>query len=319
MSMLFYVLLQVVIFVLIAPLPTGIIRKVKALFGKRQGAPILQPYYDIIKLLKKPSVTISTTTSFVHVITPYILLGSMLAAATLVPITTKLPIVTSLTDILHGDAIMLIYTLALGGFFLTLTALDSSSTFGGMGSSRENTLTSIIEPSFIITIVSIALLYGSTDLLHIMTESTKTAPLSDPLHILLLLTLLMITIAETARIPIDDPSTHLELTMIHEAMILEYSGRHLGLIELAAHVKQLIFITLIANVFFPHDQWIAIGGILGVILSILIYIVKVVLIGLVLALIETNTVKLRIFSIANYASIAVILSLLGFLCLYILV
>lgn len=307
-----YTFLQTLLMIILAPLPCGIIKKVKARFQKRRGASIFQPYYDLYKLLKKPGVTISTTASKVFVITPYILLGSTLAAASLVPLTTKIPVS------LPGDVIVLIYTLALGGFFLTLTALDTSSTFGGMGSSRENTLTSIIEPALIITMIALCVYYRSTNLQQIMLKSQASLPLFDSLHLLLLVALFMVTIAETARIPIDDPSTHLELTMIHEAMILEYSGRHLGLIELAAYIKQLIYITLIANIFFPHDQFIAMSGLGGVALSLAVFVGKVLVISLILGLIETNTVKLRFFSIANYAALAVIFSLLGFLCLYIL-
>lgn len=307
-----YTVIQTLLMIILAPLPCGIIRKIKARFQKRRGASIFQPYYDLIKLLKKPGVTISTTSSKIFVITPYILLGSTLVAASFVPLTTKIPVT------LPGDAIVLIYTLALGGFFLTLTALDTSSTFGGMGSSRENTLTSIIEPSLIIAIVALSVYHHSTNLQTIMLGSLTTTPLSDAFHLFLLIALFMVTIAETARIPIDDPSTHLELTMIHEAMILEYSGRHLGLMELAAYLKQLIYITLIANIFFPHDQFIMFQGVGGILLSLAVFVLKIVVISIIMGLIETNTVKLRFFTIANYAALAVIFSLLGFICLYIL-
>ena len=306
-----YTFVQIIIMLLLAPLPGGIIKKIKARFQKRRGASIFQVYYDIWKLLKKPGVTISTTSSKVFLVTPYILFGSTLLAGTLVPLSTKI------STILPGDMLVLLYTLALGGFFLTLAALDTSSTFGGMGSSRENTLKSIIEPALIIALVTMAVYYGSTDLRKIMLASAETSWNIDPVQLLVLLALFMVTIAETARIPIDDPSTHLELTMIHEAMILEYSGRHLGLVELAAYLKQLIYITLIANIFFPHDQFISYDGALGIALSLAILVVKVIAISIIIGLIETNTVKLRFFSIANYAAFAVILSLLGFLCVYI--
>ena len=310
-TLVIYSFLQIIIMLLLAPLPCGIIKKIKARFQKRRGASVFQVYFDIWKLLKKPGVTISTTSSKIFLVTPYILFGSTLLACALVPLSTKIAVT------LPGDMLVLVYTLALGGFFLTLAALDTSSTFGGMGSSRENTLKSIIEPALIIVLVTLAVYYGSTDLRNIMLASANSSLSIDPVHLLLLLTLLMVTIAETARIPIDDPSTHLELTMIHEAMILEYSGRHLGLVELAAYLKQLIYITLIANIFFPHDQFISYDGALGIALSLAILVVKVIAISIIIGLIETNTVKLRFFSIANYAAFAVILSLLGFLCVYI--
>ena len=291
-TLVLYTFMQIIIMLLLAPLPGGIIKKIKARFQKRRGASIFQVYYDIWKLLKKPGVTISTTSSKVFLVTPYILFGSTLLAGTLVPLSTKI------STILPGDMLVLLYTLALGGFFLTLAALDTSSTFGDMGSSRENTLKSIIEPALIIALVTLAVYYGSTDLRNIMLASAETSWNIDPVQLLVLLALFMVTIAETARIPIDDPSTHLELTMIHEAMILEYSGRHLGLMELAAYLKQLIYITLIANIFFPHDQFISLDGALGILLSLAVLVIKVIIISIIVVI---SIISFILFIVSHYS------------------
>jgi formate hydrogenlyase subunit 4 len=137
--------------------------------------------------------------------------------------------------------------------------------------------------------------------------------LVHPVYIMVFLAIFIIIIAETSRIPVDDPATHLELTMVHEAMILEYSGRHLALMELGASVKQLVFISLLVNIFIPHDQFIAISGVGAIVLSLLIYIVKVIFAAILIAVAEISTVKFRLFSVPNLAALSFILSFLGFL------
>jgi formate hydrogenlyase subunit 4 len=138
-------------------------------------------------------------------------------------------------------------------------------------------------------------------------------PLVHPVFLMIFLSLFIVLIAETARIPVDDPSTHLELTMVHEAMILEYSGRHLALVEYAAAVKQLTLMTLLVNVLLPHDQFIAFSGLAALPLSLLVYFGKIVLLSLIMAVFEVNTVKFRLFSIPNLAALSFILSFLGVL------
>lgn len=308
-----YILFQVLLALLLAPLLSGVIRKIKALTQKRKGAPLLQMYRDLFKLLKKQSV-VSETASWLFKAAPWIVLATSLAAALLIPFTARI-----LPDQLPGDLIMLFYLLALGRFFLVLAGMDTGSAFGGMGSSREAMIAALIEPSILVSIFAIGLFAGSTSVLDILRAAQLSGvPLAQPLFILVGLALFIVLIAETARIPVDDPATHLELTMVHEAMILEHSGRHLALMEHGAAVKQLVLMSLLANVCLPHDQWIALAGIGGLLLSVLVYIIKIIAVAILVAVAESATVKFRFFSVPNLAALAFILSFLGFLQFYIL-
>lgn len=313
MSSVNYILVQIMIIFLVAPLVNGVIKKVKALSQKRKGAPVFQMYFDIFKLVKKSSV-VSEVSSWIFKATPFIVFATALAAAMLVPVTTKLQ-----AGQIPGDFIILVSILALGRFFMMAAALDTASTFGGMGSSREAMISSLIEPTILISLFTVGLISGSTSLSAIMTAVQGTGlPLTNPVYIMVFLSLLIVTIAETSRTPVDDPSTHLELTMVHEAMILEYSGRGLALMEYGAAVKQLTFITLLVNIFIPTDQLLGSTGISALALSLLIYIIKVLILAIVIAIVEVKTVKLRLFSIPNLAALAFILAFLGILQYFIL-
>lgn len=301
-----YIFIQIFTIILIAPLSYGIIIKIKALTQKRKGPPILQMYFDLYKLFKKKTV-ISEVSSWIFKTTPYIVFATATIGTLFVPVTTLYT-----QRGFSGDIIMLVYILALGRFFVAISALDTASTFGGMGSSREVMISSLMEPSLLVSVFTIGLVAKSTSIYEIM-KSMKSFNFvfEQPVFIMMFISLFIIIIAETTRIPIDDPSTHLELTMVHEAMILEYSGRHLALIELGAAIKQLILITLMVNIFMPHDQFIAISGIGALGISLLIYLAKVIFMSILIALVEVNTVKLRFFSVPNLAALSFILSLLG--------
>lgn len=306
-------LIQLLIILLLAPMVGGVIKKIKALSQKRKGAPILQMYYDLYKLIKKESV-VSETSSWIYRATPYIVFSAAAAGACLVPVTTLLPSAT-----VSGDIILLFYLLALGRFFMCLSALDTGSTFGGMGSSREAMISSLIEPSILVSVFTIGLIADSTSISRMMgAMSDSGTPLFRPVFILTFIAMIIITLAETSRIPVDDPATHLELTMVHEAMLLEYSGRHLALMEYGSAVKQLILITLTINLFLPVDQLIPFSGAAALILSIVLYFLRVVFLAAVIAVIEVSTVKFRIFSIPNLAALSFILSFLGFLQYFVL-
>ncbi|HEY5466994.1 MAG TPA: NADH-quinone oxidoreductase subunit H [Clostridia bacterium] len=313
MSTIGSIVLQVLVILAAAPLVNGIIRKVKAFTQKRQGASVFQMYFDLYKLMGKSAV-VSCVSSWIFKATPYIVFSTALAAALLVPVSTRvMPIPFA------GDFILMVSVLALGRFFMMLAALDTASTFGGMGSSREAMISSLVEPSILVSLFTVGLMSGSTSVARMMTAMENLGlPLAYPALIMVFLALLIILVAETSRLPVDDPSTHLELTMVHEAMILEYSGRHLALMEYGAAVKQLTLITLLVNVLVPHDQLITIAGIGAVALSLLLYLVKVVLASVLLAVIEVNTVKFRLFSIPNLAALAFILAFLGFLQVFVL-
>ena len=306
-------IVQFLVILLLAPLVGGVIKKIKAFSQKRKGAPILQNYYDLLKLVRKESV-VSETSSWIYKATPYIMFSTAAAAALLVPVTTLLP-----AEPFFGDIILLFYLLALGRFFMCLSALDTGSTFGGMGSSREAMISSLIEPSILVSVFTIGLISGSTSIYQMMySMRTIGNPLFHPVFILTFLAMLIITLAETSRIPVDDPATHLELTMVHEAMLLEYSGRHLALMEYGAAIKQLILITLIVNLFLPMDQLIPFSGAGAVLLGIIFYVIKVAFVAIIIAIAEVSTVKFRFFSIPNLAALSFILSFLGFLQYFVL-
>lgn len=306
-------LIQLLLILLLAPMVGGLIKKIKAFSQKRQGAPVLQMYFDLFKLMKKETV-VSETASWIYKATPYIVFSTAAAAALLVPVTTTLPMVP-----FPGDIILLFYLLALGRFFMCISALDTGSTFGGMGASREAMISSLIEPSILVSVFTIGLIAGSTSIHQMMVTMAATEnSLLQPVFILTFLAMLIIILAETSRIPVDDPATHLELTMVHEAMLLEYSGRHLALMEYGAAVKQLILITLVVNLFLPVDQLIPVAGAGGFLLSVALYFVRVVLLSIIIAVTEISTVKFRFFSIPNLAALAFILSFLGFLQYFIL-
>ena len=303
MSIVVSVLVQLLAILLLAPLVNGVIKKVKALTQKRKGAPLLQQYRDLRKLLKKTAV-VSDTSSWIFKAAPYVVLATAIGAALLVPVSTRLAGAS-----FPGDLILFFYLLTLGRFFLILAGMDTASTFGGMGSSREAMISALVEPAVLVTVFTLGLKAGSTSGFAVLQASQAAGiPLLQPVYLLTALSLLIVIIAETSRIPVDDPATHLELTMVHEAMILEYSGRHLALMEYGAAVKQLALLTLWVNVFFPHEAMAALaaGSAAALALSLVIYAAKVCLAAVLVAAIEAGTVKFRFFSVPNLAALAFI-------------
>ena len=307
------ILAQTIVLLAVSPFIVGLIRKVKARLQSRRGASVFQPYRDLAKLFRKQPV-VSTTTSWIFTATPYLLFASTLAAGLLVPVfASKTPLSFA------GNIIALVYLFALGTFFLILAGLDAGSAFGGMGSSREAIVASLTEPAMILSIFAIALTAGSTNLSTIVHKTALLEGIvTDPLpHLMALAALFIVAIAETGRVPVDNPATHLELTMIHEAMILEYSGRYLALVEWAAGLKLLVFLTLIANVFAPWG--IATTGepvALGV--GVATYLVKVSGLAVLIAVLESMFAKLRLFRVTDLLGVAFILALLGLVFFYVL-
>lgn len=318
MATITYLLLQLVMVLLLAPLANGVIGKVKALTQKRTGAPVLQMYFDLFKLMHKSAV-VSDVSSWIFRATPYIVFATSLAAALLVPVSVEILPAGNMLSALPGDLILLFYLLALGRFFLCLAALDTGSTFGGMGSSREVMISSLIEPSIIVVVFTLGLMSKSTSVFSVMASMAHSgSSFIGPVTILLFLAMLIVLIAETSRIPIDDPATHLELTMVHEAMLLEYSGRHLALMEYGAAIKQLMLMTLMVNVFLPFDLLLPGTGFVVAALSLVIYLAKMLFLALIISLIEVITVKVRFFSIPNLAALSFILAFLGFMQYFVL-
>src|SRR4026207_1065531 len=319
-------LAQAIVLLAVSPAIVGLIKKVKARFQCRQGAGILQPYADLKKLFRKQPV-VSTTTSWIFTATPYIVFASTVTAGLLVPIfVSQMPlnfagnIIAFVYLLALGTFFLLLAScLALGPFFLTLAGLDAGSPFGGRGSSREAIVASLTEPAMIMAIFAIALTAGSTNLSTIVHRTALLEGIvTDPSpHLMALAAVFIVALAETGRVPVDNPATHLELTMIHEAMVLEYSGRYLALLEWASAIKLLVFLTLIANVFAP---WGIATSFTPMALSIglAVYLVKVAGLGLLIGTIECMFAKLRLFRITDPLGVALLLALLGLLFFYIL-
>lgn len=302
---------QMGVVLLLAPGLTGFVRLVKARLLRRRGPSVLQPYRDIMRLCRKEAI-VADTASWLFAVTPYLVFAATWVAAALVP--------TFATGLIFGwtaDLIALIALLATARFFLALAGMDVGTSFGGIGASREVMIASLAEPAMLLIVFALALVAGSTQL------STIAAVFATPavgLRVTLAMTLIalvMVAIAENARIPVDNPSTHLELTMVHEAMVLEYSGRHLAMIELAASLKLLLYLSLICAVFTPWGLAPAAGDPAALATGFAAYIVKLAIGGVLLALFETAIAKMRVFRVPAFLSVALMLGLLGTLLLFV--
>ena len=289
----------------VAPLLTGFIRKVKARLLRRQGPPLIQPYRDLIKLMRK-DVVLADSASWLFRVAPYLIFAATWVAASLVP-TFR----TGLLFSWSADLIAIIALLGSARFFLALAGLDVGTSFGGIGSSREVMIASLAEPAMIMIVFTLALIAGSTQL------STMAAFMASPavgLRVslaLALLALIMVAIAENGRIPVDNPATHLELTMVHEAMVLEYSGRHLALIELSASLKLVVYVSLIACLFAPWGLTGAAAGMAALAIGVTAYIGKLAAGGFLLAVFETSIAKMRVFRVPEFLGAALMLGLLA--------
>ena len=294
------VLLELVLLVLLGPLVTGIIQKLKARLQCRQGAGILQPYRDLAKLLRKGTVQADTASGFFHSI-PVLVLAATVAAGALVPVLRAGAPAFAL-----GDALMLLGLLALARFLTAVGAFDAGGAFGGMGASREMTIAPLVEPVLMMVVFSTAIAAGTTELgalaAHRGTSWIFAWRAADFLGFAAMLVLLP---AETGRIPVDNPDTHLELTMLHEGMLLEHSGPGLGCMLLASHTRQIVTLALVATLFFP----IAADGALAVdlLLGAGAFAAKILVLAIFLALVESSYAKLRLFRVPQYLGI-------GFVC-----
>lgn len=302
---------QMTLVLALAPALTGFVRKCRAYFQRRQGTSILQPYRDLARLLRK-DVVLAENASWLFRAAPYLVFAGTWVAAALVP-----TFAVGLMFSWSADLIAIIALLGSARFFLALAGLDVGTSFGGIGSSREVMIASLAEPAMIMTVFTLALVAGSTQLSTIaQTMTFAHVGLRVSLG-LALVALILVAIAENGRIPIDNPSTHLELTMVHEAMVLEYSGRHLAMIDLAAELKLLLYISLIGCVFVPFGlvgpespTWAYATGITA-------YGVKLAIFGALLAVFETATAKMRVFRVPGFLGIALMLGFLGTLLLFV--
>jgi formate hydrogenlyase subunit 4 len=294
------VLVEMMLLVLLGPLVTGAIQKMKARLQCRQGAGILQPYRDLAKLLRKGTVQADTTSGFFRSI-PVLVLASTVAASALVPVVRLGPPAFPL-----GDAVMLLGLLALARFLTAVGALDAGGAFGGMGASREMTVAPLVEPVLMMVVFSTAVAAGTTELgtlaAHRGTSWFLAWRAADFLGFAAMLVLLP---AETGRIPVDNPDTHLELTMLHEGMLLEHSGPGLACMTLASHTRQVVTLALVAALFFPVTSMGE--GAVGVVIGGGAFAVKIAVLAIFLALVESSYAKLRLFRVPQYLGV-------GFVC-----
>lgn len=308
------IVLQVVdaaLILALAPLMTGIVRKVKARLHGRRGASVFQPYRDLLRLLRKEAVVAHNATWLFRAV-PYVVFTATWLAAALVP--------TFATDLVLGptaDFIALVALLGSARFFLALAGMDVGTSFGGIGSSREVMIATLAEPAMLMVIFTVSLLIGSTSL-----STISSFILNHELGLrvslgLGLVALTMVAIAENARIPVDNPATHLELTMVHEAMVLEYSGRHLALIEAASMLKLLLYVSLIGCVFAPWGLAQPGAGIGGFLVGLGSYAGKLLIGAVLLGVFETTIAKMRVFRVSEFLGGALLLGLLGVVLLYV--
>jgi formate hydrogenlyase subunit 4 len=302
---------QMLLVLLLSPLLTGFVRKVKARLLRRQGPPLLQPYRDLIRLMRK-EVVLAESASWLFRVIPYIVFAGTWVAASLVP-TFRSGLLFSWS----ADLIALIALLGSARFFLALAGLDVGTSFGGIGSSREVMIASLAEPAMLMIVFTLALVAGSTQLSAMAAYMVSgEAGLRVSLG-LALLALIMVALAENARIPIDNPATHLELTMVHEAMVLEYSGRHLALIDLSSQLKLLFYISVIGCLFTPWGIAPPNGSAAEIAIGVASYVGKLAVGGVLLAVFETSIAKMRVFRVPAFLGAALMLGLLGTLLLFV--
>jgi formate hydrogenlyase subunit 4 len=280
----------------IAPLVSGVITKIKNNLRFRSGQSIFQPYRNLKKLFLKEEV-ISKHVSWIFMVTPFIVLASSVAASLVVPVF----IVLTKTQQL-GDLLLLVFLFSLGRFFLALAALDTASAFAGMGSSREMFISAFTEAVAILSIFAICLNLGTTNLAAVNLYTIRLPT------IIAAISLFMVILAETSRIPIDNPETHLELTMIHEAMVLEYSGRSLALIELASYIKQVVFFSLIGTILMPAFLS---NGLLRNFTVFSAYLAKLFALCVLVSFIEVHLAKMRLFRTVDFFSFSFVLALVA--------
>ncbi len=298
--------IEALLYLALAPLLVGWVRKVRARLQNRRGAALLQPYRDLRKLFVKEA-RVAHTASPLFRLAPYVVLtATWLAAASIPMVALDLPIATV------ADIIVLVGLLALARVFLALAAMDVGTAFGGMGASREMLISALAEPALLMAVFTLAMTAHSTNLTILIGHHLSDDFLLRPSYLFALVGLILVAIAETGRIPIDNPATHLELTMVHEAMVLEYSGRHLAMLEAAAQIKLMLYGVLIANIFLP---WGIAQSLTPTALAVglMAILLKLALLGVALAVAETVVAKLRLFRAPAFLNLALLLSLLGLL------
>ncbi|MCA2226736.1 respiratory chain complex I subunit 1 family protein [Nonomuraea aurantiaca] len=298
--------LQVLVVAAGAPLLAGLMRQVRARLEGRAGAGVRQPWRDLRKLARKERIA-PHGTGYLFRAAPPLLAGTTLVVAAAVPLVTAASPLDGVADLFAVAAL-----LALGSVALALGGLDTGTAFGGMGASREMTVLALVEPTILLAVFALSIRVGTTDLGAIVTE-TASSPLSviSPVSLLAAVALAVVTIAESGRIPVDNPSTHLELTMIHEAMILEYAGPDLALIEWASAMRLTVMLGLFTGLFAPAGIATAGAGPIMLLVAVVAFALKVALLGGVLAAGEVFMAKLRLFRVPELLAGSFLMALLA--------
>lgn len=302
---------QMLLVLLLAPWLTGLVRKIQARLLGRRGPGLIQPYRDLAKLMRK-DVVLAENASWLFRVSPYLIFAATWVAASLVP-----TFATGLMFSWSADLIAIIALLASARFFLALAGMDAGTSFGGIGASREMLFASLAEPAMLLIVFTLALVAGSTQLASVAAFIASPEVGLRVSLALALIGLMMIALAETGRIPVDNPATHLELTMVHEAMVLEYSGRHLAMIEFAASLKLLLYLSLIVGVFVPWSLAPVQASPIAYLIGAGLYVIKLALVGVLLAVFETGIAKMRVFRVPEFLGAALMLGLLGMLLMFV--
>jgi formate hydrogenlyase subunit 4 len=290
------ILIHCVLIICMPPLLLGVINRTKATFAGRTGASLLQPYYDLFRLLRKGSV-FSRTTTWVFRAGPIVTLAATLAASLLIPLGNHLPPLS-----FNGDMILFVYLLALGRFFTAAAALDTGSSFEGMGAAREVTFSCLAEPVICIALLVLSRLSGSLSLAGILTSSSTTLWMhSGAALVLLVAGLFFVLLSENSRIPFDDPNTHLELTMIHEVMVLDHSGPAFGMILYGAALKLFILGALFLHVLLPLR-------VASPLLDYLIFVISMILLAVIIGVVESSMARYRLVRVPQMLLAACVLS-----------
>lgn len=302
---------QMFLVLAIAPLFLGFTRTLRARLLGRRGPPIVQPYRDLYRLIQK-EVVLARNASWLFRSVPYLVFATTWVALSLIP-----TFGSGLLFTWSADLIAIVGLLATGRFFLALAGLDVGTAFGGIGSSREVMIASLAEPAFIMVVFTVSLVARSTDLSAISNYMHASAVGLRVSLGMAMVSLMMIAIAENGRIPIDNPATHLELTMVHEAMVLEYSGRHLAMIELAGALKLVVYVSLIGSIFAPWGVAAKDASVADYAVGVGFYVGKLAIAGAALAVFEAIVAKMRVFRVPEFLGGALMLGLLAILLLFV--
>jgi formate hydrogenlyase subunit 4 len=298
-------IIQAALLIFCAPLLRGLIARIKARIQNRQGASVFRPYSDLLKLFRKEEL-VPATASALFRMAPIVLVAAIVTAAAFIPVVHAGALVGT-----TGDVILLVYLLALGRFFLSLGAIDGGSAFGGMGASREALVSTLAEAPLLLSLAALAILARSTSVQEIVTWTlTRDFFQLSAVHALAFVALALVAVAETGRIPVDNPTSHLELTMVHEAMVLEYSGPSLAWIEWASAIKLSVIMALLIGLFAPWGMATTFT-VAALAFAFAAFLAKVLVLAIGIAVVESSVAKLRMYMVPDFLGVASALAILA--------